>query len=151
MKDYNVGVQNHTQDQISLSMVYPNEIPLSFKFLNPWLIKTPPGYSCLFTSPFNTEKTDTRLITGIVDTDKYEAYVNLPFFLTDWDLNKNTAKLIKKGTPIALVFPFRRDDWEMKVIKDKKLKDKIHLWSWKWFSTLYDSYKTKVWTKKNYK
>jgi|TARA_R100001460_G_scaffold100_2_gene367 hypothetical protein len=151
MKDFNVGVQNHTQDQISLSMVHPNEIPLSFKFLNPWLIKTPPGYSCIFTSPFNTEKKDTRLITGIVDTDNYEAYINLPFFLTDWNLHETTSKTIKKGTPIALVFPFKRDDWKMKVIKDKNLRAKIHVWSWKWFSTLFDTYKTKVWTKKNYK
>jgi len=132
-------------------MVYPNEIPLSFKFLNPWIIRTPPGYSCLFTSPFNTEKRDIRLTTGIVDTDNFEAYTNFPFFLTDWDTSKSKSKMIKKGTPIALVFPFKRDDWQMNIVNDKHLKDKINVLSWKWFTTLIDTYRNKTWTRKNYK
>jgi|TARA_X000001382_G_scaffold44937_1_gene30334 hypothetical protein len=151
MKDFNVGIQHHNQGQLSLSMVYPNEIPLSFKFLNPWIIKTPPGYSCLFTSPFNTEKRDIRLTTGIVDTDNFEAYTNFPFFLTDWDTSKSKSKMIKKGTPIALVFPFKRDDWQMNIVNDKHLKDKINVLSWKWFTTLIDTYRNKTWTRKNYK
>lgn len=151
MLDLNVGIQYHNQEQLSLSMVYPNEIPLAFKFLNPWIIKTPPGYSCLFTSPFNTEKRDIRLITGIVDTDKYEPHINFPFFLTDWDTNKSKGKMIKKGTPIALVFPFKRDDWQMNIVNDKHLKDKMNVFNWKWFSTITDRYKNKRWIRKNYK
>ena len=84
-------------------------------------------------------------------TDKFEAYTNFPFFLSDWDTNKNKTKMIKKGTPIALVFPFKRDDWQMNVVNDKDLKDKINVLSWKWFTTLVDTYKNKTWARKNYK
>ena len=149
--EINVGVQHHSEIQISKTMIYDEEVPVAFKFLNPWVIKTPPGYSCLFTSPFNTERRDTRIITAVVDTDKYETFINFPFFLKDWDHHVSRKKVVKKGTPIALVFPFRRDDWEMKINNDPNLNKKISIWSWNYFSTLYDLYRSKVWTRKNYK
>ncbi len=115
------------------------------------MFKTPQGYSCLFTSPFNTEKQDIRIVTGIVDTDNHNAFVNFPFFLRDWDHNKNRQKIVKKGTPISLVFPFKRDTWVMSVIKDVHLKEKTSKWDWNYFSTVLNTYKNKVWTKKSYK
>tara|TARA_R100000995_G_scaffold65887_1_gene34828 strand:- start:1804 stop:2562 length:759 start_codon:yes stop_codon:yes gene_type:complete len=149
--DMNIGVGDHKISQISPSMIYPDELSIAFKFLNPWMIKTPPGYSCLFTSPFNTEKQDIRIVTGIVDTDNHNAFVNFPFFLRDWDHNKNRQKIVKKGTPISLVFPFKRDTWVMSVIKDVHLKEKTSKWDWNYFSTVLNTYKNKVWTKKSYK
>ena len=71
--------------------------------------------------------------------------------LKDWDHHVSRKKVVKKGTPIALVFPFRRDDWEMKINNDPNLNKKISIWSWNYFSTLYDLYRSKVWTRKNYK
>ena len=41
------------------------------KYNNPWLIKTPPGYSCLFVSPLNNSDDRFTILPGIVDTDKY--------------------------------------------------------------------------------
>jgi len=151
MSKMNIGINNHTNEQINKSMIYPNEIPTAFKFLNPWYIKTPPGYSCLFTSPFNTEKKDFRLITGIVDTDVYENYVNFPFFLTDWDLSKGQQKLLKKGDPICLVFPFKRDNWKMNIIKDDNLAEKLELFKFKTITSSFQAYKNKIWKKKKYK
>jgi len=147
----NIGIQGHANEQINKSMVYPNEIPAALKFLNPWFIQTPPGYSCLFTSPFNTEKRDFRLVTGIVDTDTFEYYVNFPFFVTDWDLSKGQKKILKKGEPICLVFPFKRDNWKMNVVKDDNLMDKLQLFNFKTISSSFNAYKNKIWKKKNYK
>jgi|TARA_R100001443_G_scaffold109039_1_gene120118 hypothetical protein len=151
MNKMNIGISDHTNEQINKSMVYPDEIPMALKFLNPWYIKTPPGYSCLFTSPFNTEKKDFRLVTGIVDTDVYENYVNFPFFVRDWDSSNNQTKILKKGEPICLVFPFKRDDWKMNVVKDDKLRDKLEFFNIKTLTSSFNAYKNKIWKKKNYK
>ena len=151
MNKMNVGITDHANEQISKSMVYPNEIPMALKFLNPWMIKTPPGYSCLFTSPFNTEKRDFRLVTGIVDTDIYENYVNFPFFLTDWDSSKGQKKMLKKGEPICLVFPFKRDNWKMNIVKDDSLVEKVQMFNFKTISSSFQAYKNKIWKKKDYK
>ena len=41
------------------------------KFHNKWLIKTKPGYSCLFVKPMNRLEPRFDIIAGVVDTDSY--------------------------------------------------------------------------------
>lgn len=82
-------------------MAYP-------KWTNPWSIKTPKGYSVLFTQPMHRESVFT-ILPGIVDTDTYTAPVNFPFVLNDI----NFEGLIPAGTPIAQVIPIKRDKWQM--------------------------------------
>jgi hypothetical protein len=82
-------------------MAYP-------KWINPWAIKTPKGYSVLFTQPMHRESVFT-ILPGIVDTDTYTAPVNFPFVLND----VNFEGLIPAGTPIAQVIPIKRDEWQM--------------------------------------
>ena len=150
--DLNYKIEGHAQAQVAEDTFYPDEMPMALKLLNPWIIKTPPGYSCIFTPPFNTERRDIRIITGIVDTDKFLNHVNFPFALRDWDETKNPIKIVKKGTPIALVFPFKRDDWKMEVKHETKLYEKhMNKWGWDYFSNYIDIYRNKIWTKKNYK
>ena len=55
------------------------------KFGNKWLIKTPPGYSCLFIHPMNRVENRFKLIEGIVDTDTYVNTINFPFILNKRD------------------------------------------------------------------
>lgn len=150
--DMNYKIEGHPMKQVDPKMFYDDEIPYAFKILNPWIIKTPPGYSCLFTPLFNTERRDIRVISGIVDTDKFINHVNFPFALRDWDHEKQQVKIVKKGTPLALVFPFKRDDWEMKVTHEPKLYEKhMNKWGWDYFSNFIDIYRNKIWTKKKYK
>ena len=78
------------------------------KWINPWAIKTPKGYSTLFVQPMHRESPFT-ILPGIVDTDTYTAAVNFPFVLND----VNFEGLIPAGTPIAQVIPIKRDKWEM--------------------------------------
>jgi hypothetical protein len=84
-------------------MAYP-------KWINPWAIKTPKGYSVLFTQPMHRESVFT-ILPGIVDTDAYTAPVNFPFVLND----VNFEGLIPAGTPIAQVIPIKRDEWQMSI------------------------------------
>lgn len=79
------------------------------KWMNPWSIKTPPGYSCLFVQPFHRESIFT-IFPGIVDTDTYTVPINFPMVMN----NPNFKGIIPKGTPIAQVIPFKRDTWEIK-------------------------------------
>ena len=66
----------------------PQQLPKNYqetnlpagKFANKWIIKTPPGYSCLFVHPMNTPKTDFEIISGIIDTDIYDEAVLFPFY-----------------------------------------------------------------------
>jgi hypothetical protein len=80
------------------------------KWINPWGIKTPKGYSCLFIQPMHREAPFT-ILPGVVDTDTYTAPVNFPMIIND----PKFEGLIPKGTPIAQVIPFKRDPWEIKI------------------------------------
>lgn len=117
------------------------------KFINKWLIITPPGYSCLFTQPMNRYGGEDRflIINGIVDTDSYISVINFPFIL----LKRDKQFLIKKGEPLVQVFPFKRESWKM--------------WSGFYFekrhgftdallcSKFFDRYKKMFWRKKSFR
>jgi hypothetical protein len=78
------------------------------KFINPWGIHTPEGYSCLFIPPAHRENI-ISIMPAIVDTDSYHLAVHFPFTLTRRDF----SGVISKGTPLVQVIPFKRDEWEM--------------------------------------
>lgn len=81
-----------------------------FKFLNYFVIETPQGYSSLITHPHGHTDLPFRTISGVVDTDKLKTIVNP----TLW-LQKDFTGIIKKGTPIAQIIPFKRNNWKHKV------------------------------------
>ena len=51
------------------------------KWINPWGIKTPPGYSCLFVHPIGYNSLPFKSLTGIVDTDTLVTDINNPFII----------------------------------------------------------------------
>ena len=75
------------------------------KFHNKWLIKTPPGYSCLFIHPMNRLEERWKIIEGVVDTDTYVNVINFPFILK----KRDEQFLIKKGEPMVQIVPFKRE------------------------------------------
>jgi len=79
------------------------------KFINKWLIKTPPGCSCLFIHPMNRLEERWKIIEGVVDTDNYINTINFPFILK----KRDKQFLIKKGEPMVQVIPFKRESWKM--------------------------------------
>jgi hypothetical protein len=115
------------------------------KWINPWSIKTPKGYSCLFTAPKHRDNVFT-ILDGIVDTDTYSAPVNFPFVLNDITFEG----LIPAGTPIAQVIPFKRDSFELEIGNIIDFENQ-HKTANKLMTKFFDSYKTQFWTKKEYK
>lgn len=115
------------------------------KFNNPYGIKTPPGYSCLFIQPMHRESVFT-ILSGIVDTDKYIAPVNFPFVLN----NDTWEGIIPAGTPMAQVIPFKRESWSHSFGSEKEKKER-ELVSKKLRSMFFNAYKKQFWDKKTYK
>ena len=116
------------------------------KWINPWAIKTPPGYSVLFVQPFHRESPFT-ILPGIVDTDTYSAPVNFPFVLNNAD---SFEGLIPAGTPIAQVIPFKRDSWQMELGNSDDFKDQMSITT-KLRTKFFDSYKSQYRQPKEYK
>ncbi len=115
------------------------------KFGNKWLIKTPPGYSCLFIHPMNRMEERWKIIEGVVDTDNYVNLINFPFILK----KRDEQFLIKQGDPMVQVIPFKRESWKkwsgfyMEKLHGKTVK----LLESKWV----DRYKNMFWKKKSFK
>jgi len=115
------------------------------KFHNKWLIKTPPGYSCLFVHPMNRLEERWKIIEGIVDTDVYINAINFPFILK----KRDKQFLIKKGDPMVQVIPFKRESWKS---WSGFYLEKLHIKTLNLLmSEWVDKYKKMFWRKKNYK
>jgi len=119
-----------------------NEFPFP-KWINPWAIKTPQGYSCLFKPPAHNSNPWFEILEGIVDTDKYSAPVNFPFTLKE----SNKEFMIPAGTPIAQVIPFKRDKWKSIFSEEKEESNKILSYL---ESQFFDRYKRMFWERKSY-
>ena len=115
------------------------------KWMNPWAIKTPKGYSVLFTQPMHRESVFT-ILPGIVDTDTYTAPVNFPMVIND----PNFEGLIPKGTPIAQVIPFKREGWQMEIGSKEELIEQNSI-TQKLQTKFFDRYKSMFWSRKEYK
>jgi hypothetical protein len=83
-----------------------------FRIMPFWSVKTPEGYSTLFSHPHHKDPVPFLAIGGLIDTDK---------FITDGHLSmlieKDFCGVIKQGTPFVQVVPFKRDDWEMELVE----------------------------------
>tara|TARA_E500000318_G_scaffold106688_1_gene114974 strand:- start:2611 stop:3363 length:753 start_codon:yes stop_codon:yes gene_type:complete len=127
-------------------MANKNGLKFIFKIVNPWIIKTPPGYSCLFIPPLHREFDYFHILPGIVDTDSFKLSINFPF-LFNKDKYKSFKKVFKKGTPYVQVIPFKRDKWKM-IIGENDGSEKKGQADFK--TTIINYYKNKVRTKKEF-
>lgn len=118
------------------------------KILNPWIIKTPPGYSCLFVPPLNNADDRFSIIPGIVDTDTFPQEVNFPMIING-DKYPILETVVKIGTPYVQVIPFKRDKWKMSFgVEKNDEKDKRFFWQ---KLTVLNTYKNNWWSKKLWK
>lgn len=100
--------------------------PTVFKWINQWLIQTPPGWSCLFLHPQHQDSLPFFSLPSLVDTDHYPQPVHLPFYL-----KKGFDGLIPKNTPVIQVIPFKREAFKATFTHDepghfKKIWMKAH-------------------------
>ena len=108
-KNFKYGIDFHGKKQIKGWNLKKTDFPEGVKFLNPWRIYTPPGYSVLFITPtYQFEKRFT-VLPGIVETDSYH-HINFP---TVWHTTKDA--IIERGTPFIQVIPFKRSKWKSQI------------------------------------
>jgi hypothetical protein len=115
------------------------------KFISTWVIKTPPGYSCLFVPPLHHDNIF-KILEGIVDTDTYHGSVEFPFQLKDmmWE------GVVPAGTPMVQVIPFKREAWGHKVSNTPDEMNE-HFYNFKRLrSVFFEAYKHKFWQKKEF-
>lgn len=113
----------------------------------PWFPELPIGYSCIITHPFNHFNLPFFTFTGVVDADGFthsEQGSNIPFVLKE-----NFQGLIKKGTPMYQIIPFKRESWTSENNKyDEKrqltVTQRIQQFMW-------GGYKKMYWNKKEFK
>lgn len=121
------------------------DMPFVLKWNFPFSIKTPNGYSCLFTHPLNRHDLPFRTFSGIVETDDYPGNVQFPFqLIKDFEYNL----IIEKGTPVCQIFPFKRENWESNrknISIEEKNKRQFAI-----NSKIVKSYKKQWWKKKTY-
>ena len=82
------------------------------KFLNPWIIKTPPGYSTLFVPPMNRFAAPIVPLCGVVETDRYYQEIHFP---SVWLAPVGQSVALMEGTPLVQVIPIRREAWNHQI------------------------------------
>lgn len=138
------AIQFHPIEQAPLHPHKGNHI-IYPKWINPWSIKTPKGYSVLIVQPFHRESPFT-ILPGIVDTDAYTNPVNFPFVLN----NINYEGIIPAGTPVAQIIPFKRENWKFQIGGKKEFIESQQV-GMKMFTKFFDRYKTMFRSPKEYK
>jgi len=97
-------VEQHHPGQIG-APAPPFETAMPLKFINPWRIAVPAGYSVLFTQPLSRPDLPFTCFSGLVDCDRFATTINFPFV---WS-GPVGDHLLPAGTPIAQAIPLRRD------------------------------------------
>lgn len=111
------------------------------KWNQPWGIKTPPGYSCLFMTPAHHDL-PFRILEAVVDTDRYHRPVLFPF-----TLSPEFTGTIPAGTPMAQVIPFRRDRFSHRITTDQQEQARLYKLL---FSSFTGGYRDRFWSRKRY-
>lgn len=136
-------ISEHSRQQVP-GMPLPNGFykDEAFKWFNPVVMKTPPGYSTLFVTPTLKHELPFWCFPAIVDTDKYNAAIHFPFLI-----RKNWKGIIRRETPIIQAIPFRRENWESEwVNKSKDNNSQISFIK----TYLNSAYKKNWWVKKSW-
>lgn len=145
----NTNIQIHNREQLGECPYNEQNKNLPYhKILNPWFIKTPPGYSCLFLPLLNNEDDRFFPLSGIVDTDTFKTEINFPIVINGYKYPQLDT-VIKKGTPYVQVIPFKRESWKMKV--SKKTTKEIVANRMNFMLKVIHNYKTRFWNKKSWK
>jgi hypothetical protein len=100
-------------DPVEVKAVNPKHVPMfegyasvELQWNTQWEPVTPNGYSTLYTHPLNQYDLPFMTFSGIIDTDKFNLTGPLRFVLKE-----GFEGIIKKGTPLYQMIPFKRDSW----------------------------------------
>lgn len=129
-----------------VDMTIPSDCyPVQFGVKMNWYQETPPGYSLLFTHPFNRPELPFYVPSGIVDTDIWGLPLFIPFFL-----KQGFEGVLKKGTPIIQMLPIKRDGWKLEIDSSDESINKHEIRQEKRRSHITAHYRKTTWQKKKY-
>lgn len=138
-------IESHSFNQISPDILPDGYEKNPFKWINPWIIKTPRDYSVLILHPMQRSELPFLTLSGIVDSDSYNLPINFPFLL-----KKDFYGLIKKGTPIAQIVPIKRESWTHEIGTFNEIKNEANSSNVKYQAMLENAYKKIWWNKKDF-
>ena len=137
------AVEGHDIRQIPGYPVSSNYRKEVFKWINPWKITTPKGYSTMFVTPIG-HNLPFKLIDGIVDTDVFPLTINFPFFI-----NNNFSGIVPHGTPMVQLIPFKRDSFKS---KNSEFDSEKYIKSKNFHNRIFKNrYKINWWNRKEFK
>ena len=140
-----LSIESHTWDQVGeacdLKKFKLGKVLM--KLHNPWVIETTPGYSVQIKNPSSNWENELNLVEGVVDSDTYYSNINFPFVWTGSEVGEF---IIPKGTPIAQVIPFKRDNYTLEV--SEVCNKKRTAVNKKLYTKFFDRYKTMFWHKR---
>jgi hypothetical protein len=108
-RSFPVGLDFHPNEQVYNWDLDKNDFHSPMKFVNPWRIYTPPGYSCLFIAPYYQFEKRFTVLPGIVETDKHHA-VQFPSII-----HIKGDILLERNTPLVQIIPFKKDKFDYSV------------------------------------
>ena len=119
--EFDKAIEFHSIEQVGGKSDIFSTSPM--KFINPWVIKTAPGWSTLFTPCLNYFEDRFICLSAVVDTDKYPKQVNFP---GKW-LKSNYDDYLPAGTPLVTVIPIKRPNiitaYDVRQLSKKELHD----------------------------
>ena len=138
-------IGTHSPEQISKYPLDRNIYSDHILRIHPvWVVSTPKGYSTLFMTPMHQDL-PIHSIPAVVDSDTFMVDGLISYFV-----KKNFKGVIKQGTPILQVIPFKREIWESEINENFDKKDILEQRDIL-RSTFENGYRRKFWTKKEYK
>ena len=138
-------VESHTADQHPGMPAAHGGADFAMKWECHFRVRTPPGYSTLFTHPLNRHDLPFRTFTGVVDTDTYPLNVNFPFQLIG---DPQEQMIIEAGTPLCQLIPFRRQAWKSEV--GTLDCGEVRRNQFEFLSRITRSYKSQFWHRKSF-
>ena len=116
-------IEKHTPDQTrTVPAIQRGLGDVAFKFVSPYIIETPPGYSSLFVRPLNNAHEYIDMFSAVVSTDVYPNNINFPFA---WTGPSDYEGVIPIGTPVIQVIPFKRVDFRHEVKEISEADDNL--------------------------
>lgn len=133
-------VEIHSNNQMK-GYLSNNSIKAIFKIVLPLKVITPKGYSVRQAPvPYSSNK-DFETMYGILRSDKvHEVNIQIGY------KSKNKEILIKKGEPLCVYYPFKRENYKLNIVSiENKIMQKIYVNT----SNLYSSFNKKFKNIKN--
>ena len=157
--DHTIFSTHYTKDQMPGLCGVDEPLYGGFhKMLTPWFVKTPPGVSLYITNPSQYRDKRFTSVDGVIHPEEkpitlqwfFEWNKELPLNMSEEYFDVKT-QVIKKGTPLFVVIPFKRDTYTSKVeylSPDEIFKDcqqATFRYTHDWFgNSLYNQFRRKI-------